>query len=550
MFHFSLCIILEMEYLLQPTDSATNLVIQRAHEKFTCKNQERLSVILAESLFYSDYNYRLFTDWTFTYVHPLIFEINVKPNSTETNNYHFFMQYLDLVFLDILRKHLDLNELTLILAMRRNQSNGLRIYLVDLEISHDDYVELCNRMKTDIDQHQDKFPVSLNCPSHFALPASDRDKDTVSLYVPFKLVHAIFDNYQENGILHSHRLESINLEQKKANTFFNRIAHDPATWKSVASAMMPFSKPDATRLHYPTKIVFGNSSTSVAQFQSCINQYPYSIIKKKKLTVATNRYDDPEPFCYNFLKKNATHIKDFESVNSVLKIWYDRFQVQKRPLKDISEQLRALCPHLRNEEDPLAVVLKAHERPVYYALFNTNYAMNDHHFHTLSKDFLPPPKEAQGLTYETIFYLAYEVSEERSRFTLMGYGWDWIFSSINTLSEWKNYVCYFQRKAFPIVKSGEKVYIWDAIIHKWCQVTNLQEEIEYFVQFIIKIMTFFDGYDKIPSEISKKKSQLIQLVTCDILRDVENTKKYVVGHKMPESFEKYGQNVPEYYFFN
>ena len=541
-----------MDGLLQSTDSTSCFYITRGTDKLICIDYDKFRDKLVESLYDSDNDYGYSLDSRFNPVHSLIFQAIVVPK-TRVNNFDLLMRFVDIIFINVLEKHVGLPEITLILAMPRNKCGGLRIYVLNVKIYHDDYIELWQAIRKMSHYRENGVSVSLNCPSRFYFPASGPEND--SLYVPVCLKRVRFGYFQENDVWHSRKIENVFFQQQENENFFDHIVCHPAAWKDVARSMMPFPQTTAVHLHYPTKIVPGKDSNSIAEFTSSLNEFSYSIVKENSLT----KICEGGIYCYEFLLQNTPYIDNFTCrYNQVLNIWFNRFHASESSLincKEIDQKLRKMCPHLNEIPSPLEAVIKAFERPVYYALYNIlkDETLIRQQFPTLSAD-LHIPKESSRLTFNTILYMAYQLGateSKLSRFTQVGMGWDWILKSITTMDQMKDYILFLQQKHFPIVKGPEKRYFWDAVFQKWVEIKNLDEDLENVLCYTVDMMVYFPGYNCIQGHVrdALKKDSIWMKSLLNLMRANLENSEITIGNGMTESFMLYGQNVPEYYFF-
>lgn len=401
----------ELEHILPQS-----FVVYRSldNQKFLCTDYARLTDFLATSLFHSNLNRDLLCDLTFCPTHTLIFDIDIKYTTfqDDPDTTALLLRYFDLVFLNVIEKHLALclPTLTLLLSLRRDGSGGLHVHCPGIEICHDDYVHLCGLMRDACRFQEDDVVIELDCPSSMCLVACDKpyksskscsDGDRPGLYVPVRLIRVRFEPYfdERDEVWKSRKVDFLTLhnpcdsvvepssEPRSLNeSLFERIEHSVARdrWIELASFMMPMQCPHekgSTLLTFSTEAFSCHHQNCVAEFTSFANRHYYLHKTRLEKKIVTKMDEESESYCYRLLKHHSESMEDFQSLdNRVLKTWYKRFcnrdQSKKRVghFQFIDRYLRKKCIHLRNEESPLLTILTNSDAryflPTFYALCN------------------------------------------------------------------------------------------------------------------------------------------------------------------------------------
>lgn len=118
---------------------------------------------------------------TYSVSHTLIFDIDVYGSYISREK---LLNYFYSTFLDVLKTHLAdiLKNFTVILAMRDDYSGGMHIHLPEVEIAHDDYIFLCNQMKSKCNSKNFQTTFKLDCPASMFLVGSR--KNGKAKYIP------------------------------------------------------------------------------------------------------------------------------------------------------------------------------------------------------------------------------------------------------------------------------------------------------------------------------------------------------------------------------
>lgn len=556
--------------------SSTVIYRQPDGQNFVCHNYDVLTRALAHSLLTSDYNHHLFIDWTRSSAHPLIFDIDLH-NPHGVNTRDLLIRYFDHVFLPVLQKYVGFSALDILLAMRRQRRSGMHIHLLNVQISHDDYVHLCSLMQPDCHRQEADCNIHLDCPSSMCLVASDKQNAQGGLYLPVCLFRIEFEHALGGAPWKQRKVTTCNLPSSDNVFLFDRLTRERML--EMAHQMMPFPQQheQILRVSFPTRIVAreGASEEGVARFTSCLNQREYVLLKELPLTPG------PVSFCYSFLKQNARFIKPFVSPrNRVLKTWYKRFspRIDKGNIfRPIDQKLTRMCPHLKDVSSPLCCILESYELclPVYFALCNLK--QNKYYSDTIadrlsslvplfSTRVKPPLPESNRLTFDTIVYCAFKTTPRETKEDLIllhiGMGWDWILEATQKLSEMKEHVRWIQKNFFPIVKGkmisipskSDQFYSWDPLVDRWFKVEN-KKHIETVIQFINCSMKYFEGFFKSPIKLHielQNESEWISSLVEDIWAELKESEaiSFNILSRMNETWmENYGANVPEYYFF-
>lgn len=492
-------------------------------QKFLCTDYTQLTRLLAKSLIESDLNHYLLCDWTYCSSHTLIFDIDVKTDKSKKqwNTTSHLMRYFDLVFLDAFEKHLAscLPTVTLLLSMRRDGSGGLHVHCPGIDISHDDYIHLCDLMREDCYAEEHDVVITLDCPSNMCLLACDKphksskNDDPPGLYVPVRLVrvqfHPCFD--ERDKAWRSRKVDRLVLydpcdsavEPRSLNeSLFEKIKHCVTRDLCIelAGFMMPIGCPHETNsilLTFLTESFSFHDRNCVAEFTSFANTHHY--LHKTRLERKVKKLDEESAsYCYRLLKYHSESMEDFQPFNRVLRTWYKRFCSRKQNEKEIGKfqlidrYLRKKCVHLRNEDSPLLTILMDSNAryflPVFFALCNE--MKKKHHLGTidvvtiLQKILFEPddsdtsypimkeilsrfehgeslPEASNHLTLDTILYCGFNAVPRKTKEGLfskyIGLGWEFIFELIDTLSEMKKCLLFVQKQHFPIVKGFDPI---------------------------------------------------------------------------------------------
>ena len=535
------------------------------YQNLKCSDYDLLWGIMDDSLFVSSQDHQRTVDFTYSATHPFILDFTLK-NPTEKNTYDFFMRFFDLRFLNTFQKFSNLTEAIFMLGMHPNQTNGMRIHMVGVEISADDYYDVCNLLGRNFEAPGSTFEegdlsVYLDCPTRFSWPScgeiesnETEFKEMENLFMPARLVHVQFEYYQENCMWHTYRIKN-NLYPQPA---------DFLKWISSRKLIRDVTHvPRVTHIHLPARIEYGFSRKRWMDFKSYLNDAFYSILKENVLVEGKN-------FIYDFIKENSFNIFLHGYQHTVLNNWQGYFQSQQltefHDFLWVDIKLRKFCPHLKHEKSPLETVLKAHERPVYYALYNMFFdkesVVQDLHkrFPFLSKD-LPavPPKEAEHLTFDTILYCAYHTGND-TFIDHLRTGYDWIIRTITSMDQLAENIIWVQKKTFPIVvgvdrkvsnfssiPGPQKVFWWDLFTQNW---KEMDEPILNIMDIVRWSMEILNTDSELPTKLTKEFDEEWIEKTAQIVFSQAKEKGEMKGHDIPEAFVTYGHNVPEYYFLN
>ena len=512
-------------------------------QAFQCTHDNHLKQLLAESFLESETDGQFLYDFTSTPTHRLIFEFPLK-KSSEKDNYDFFMRFFNTVFLDIFQKYIKLKEASFLLLKHPNQTNGLQIHVIGVEISYDDYNRLCDLMKEACQYEEEDLSVYLECPSSFVLPSCQP--------MPIRYVHVEFEYHRDNCLCFSRHLESAIYPQSNVNSFCNKMTNFSFIWEEIVRGMIPFPRSNVTYIHFPAKIIEDHKADNTILFQSHLNGKKYTINKANILV-------EGKGFCYDFMKDNSNHIDLIYAEYPIFETWYNRFKQTHSELTyfgHLDMLLRQYFPHLKGESSPLTTVLKAHERPVYYALYNILIEKKDailihEQFPFLSKDLPPvPPPEAAELTFDTIRYCAHLTGTGTFVDHLVT-GYEWIIKSIRSLNDLINSVLWIQQRVYPVVReptdrerpleNPSKIYFWDPNTENWI---HMQDPISNMSDILQRSMEIVNSYDEFPPEFIKIFQDELQYLAPRIVY----TSPEKIGHNATEPLEMYGHNVPEYYF--
>lgn len=566
------------DYCFNEFDTPIYLHQESKVQKMVCKDFSNLTRTLAESLIQSDKNFNLYVDWTECIYHPLIFKIDIRTPIKNTSK--ILMTYFNEIFIKILEEHLNYSIISIILAMRRSRSGGMLIHVLDVKISHDDYIHLCNKMYPRSFYRCENIVIELDCPNKMSLIACDLSQTMDDLYIPITVLQ--FENSRKSNIFTPRKVERLNLKYYDTFTksLFDRIKYPLSQVVDAASLMMPISdlKDNSKTLFFPTRIIHFDDKYHSVMFLCYLNYCRYAIIKEDKLSESENLSGS---FCYQFLKRNAKIIGHFtSSENEVLAIWYKRFAKEKTNknilFPDISERLARECFPLNNVPNPIQKII-THEhliKPIYYALCNIlkiryepyQIALKLNEIHP-NKDILPKIRIWQSememisnhLSFDTILYCAYKITSNELKdsqfWKNIGMGWDWILECTQTEKEIQIYIKYIQEKFFPIKKDTSNIYAWDPFIERWLVIQNIKDDLKTIVETIYRIITYFDGFFKMPSQLRTKLnvSDNWMVSIANSILDEINQSKAIRGVKSLKlgDFKQYlGMNLPQYYLFD
>lgn len=493
-------------------------------KRFIDANYDSLTRTLATSLLTSDYNHQLFIEWTYCPSHPLIFDIDVL-NPQRVHTLPLLLHYFHHQFLPTLRRYYPFTTLDILLAMRRQQTSGMHIHLLHVQLSHDDYVHLCELMKPECHDQVSDCVVTLDCPSTMCLVASDKPKGQGGLYVPTHLFrveghHTVVHTFQGKALM------------------------------EMVCQMMPLPKQHALTVAFRTRIA-AQASDGVAHFTSCVNQQDYVLCKDHRL--------EPRPIAFSlaFFQQQARFLKPFQAPqNRVLRTWYKTFSACRNGqgiFSSIEERLLRQCPHFQDGR-PLSHLLASPDLclPVYYTLCHLlqpryNPETVAERLRRLVPDFptrvKTPPVESSRFTWHTMVYCAFKVAPRDAFGGRLGMGWDWILEATETVAEMQQHVRWIQKQFFPIAKASKQLYSWDPMLDQWTELQDPQH-IRFVLQFIHRCMMHFEGYEKLPMAIRTQSDWIDALVGTiwDELQDSET-----IAFR-PSTALADGINVPEYYF--
>lgn len=533
--------------------------------------------MLAESLVHSDKNFNLFVYWDECYYHPLIFKIDIK--TTIKNTYKILMRYFNEIFIKVLDNHLNFSVTTVILAMRRSRSGGMYVHVSEVKISHDDYIRLCFRMLDACFYKRDGVTIQLDHPHQMSLVACEYNfNDTSDHYVPVSVLQ--FENSRDASLSRPRKVERLNLKyyDPVTKSLFDRMKHPLSQAVDVARLMMPVLSPDdnSKTVYYPRRIFQTlDESRPSTRFLCYLNDKRYAFYTETKLCESETL---DEPFCYRFLKRNARVIKLYYSSDDVVELWYKRFTIPKLkthyPLNKINQDLRRECFRLKDDPNPIRTIVRDKDLaiPVFYALrniFKDKYSPEEilailAKFHAPLKEILTPItvrlKENDYLTptrclyFETILYCAHQINSNQTKdlhfWKIFGLGWDWILECTQTEKEMQMHIKTIQEKLFPVKKTKNDTIAWDPFIGKWLVIQSI-DDFKTIVLTIYRIITYFDGYIKIPiklrTELNKSDDWMITAAN-SMKKEVEEYSREVSLQKIPMWNNKYfGINVPSYY---
>lgn len=497
-----------VEYLLPVASDYLHTQVFRDGQGYVYKDFDTFSLKLAESLYLFDYNHRYFADLTFYPMHSLFFHIDIT-GPPETSEVLLF--YFKNVFLNVFEKYLNLTGVTFIVSMRRNRSGGMRLHLPNLKISFDDYQHLCHLMHSECYYKCNGTHITLNCPTRVFLVACDTENSD-SLYVPVCVCKVYFGP-------EFRKIDMVPLPIPKGFSVFNRLRNPLPRWLEAASYMMPFPNSSAKTLSFPTRIVRTDSFT----FHSFVDEKDYTIIKQDAISINSENFS-----CYEFMKRHGNAIRLAPHV-SVLNTWHDRFtpKTESGFFEKIEQRLSRECA--RSLKDVLTC--KDYVLPVYYALCNIMEEGIDEIADALAEPdilnnvlILP----SQTLTFNTILHVAKQDVWQ---------GWDWILERTETVEEARTHVKCIQEKFFPVVKYKQELYVYDRNAWSWVSDETVLKN----------VLILIYKQSKLCFDVTKE----IESWTRDILNEAMK-KKPVSGNVCPSSSvlkERYGCNVPEYYFF-
>lgn len=546
-------------------------------------NYPELSSYLASSVGHE--NKCLTLSLTHSLSHSLVFDIDVHgTNISREKHLRFFYT----TFLDVLKFHLApiLKDFTVILAMREDYSGGMHVHLPEIEISHDDYIFLCNQMKFKCSKKDFEVKFKLDCPSSISLSGSRKPGNAIYVPVEIIFVDTINDKtscievYKKN---YFSELSKMNIENEKS-CFKRLISIDKKQVfkEELLELMMPCvsSMKPLYKLFFPSHIHPDNNTQQhvVAQFTHILNKRRYVICKEDKIEIAHDKKDWMKCFCY--LKKNAHAITAFKSTNNrVLKTWCKRFSSDSFNEPGIFRKfniiLRSYDSSLKTCTRALEILLsyKRHFQgsgcffvPVYNALcsiLRNRYApeLIAERLELILPFELDSVKllEFGNFSYKTLIYCSLKMqrggshenrcSIKQQMNTILKKFTDFL-QYITTVDEIEDFIRWIQEHFFPVIKrvGAENIYCWNPFRERWQFISDSQKK-----DVIFTILNHIIWYEIKCIMCQHSRFHLFSQVDIDrvlklLLKKLEGAKPIHLT-EIPNILPDW-RNVPEFYILS
>lgn len=541
-------------------------------------NYPELSSHLASSFGTSHENQCLALSLTYSLSHALIFDIDVCGTNISREP---LLNYFYSVFLDVLKFHLAsvLKDFTVILSMREDYSGGMHVLLPEVELTHDDYIFLCNQMKYKCNKRNSEITFRLDCPSSLSLVGFGKPDSVRYIPVQVLFIDTVNDKmeciamYKPN---YFSELPEINVSNEKS--YFKRlisIDKKEIFEEELRELMMPCvsSVKPLYRVFYASEIYpdkRDHQQHVVARFTHILNKRQYVICKNDEIAILKDKRDWLK--CFYYLKKNAHAITTFKSINNrVLKTWCKRFSSQNFDDTGIFQKfnrlLRSYGSDLKKNSNPLQTLLAYKSEftesgyyfvPVYNALCNilkkryppkivADRLEQITHFACDSMKFM----ELGNLTEKTIIYCSLKMEEwesnnitcsiKRQMYTILSKFEDFL-RYVTTTDEIEDFIYWIQEHFFPIIKS-ENIYCWNPFKERWQFISTihisgvLRTILIHLIWYEMKCIMCEHYWFNLFSQVSINK------VLSRVLKNVEDSKPI----RLTEVSHINWTNVPEFY---
>lgn len=547
-------------------------------------NYPKLSSYLASSVGTFHENKCLTLGLTYSLTHSLIFDIDVcGSNISREKHLNFFYS----VFLDVLKFHLAsvLKDFTVILTMREDYSGGMHVHLPEIEISHDDYIFLCNQMKSKCNKRDFEVTFKLDCPSSMSLVGSGKPGNARYIPVEIILVDVVNDKtdciavYKQD---YFSELSQMNVKNERS-CFKRLISIDKKKlfdeellelMMPCVSSMKPLYRVFFASHIYPDK---PHQQHVVAKFTHILNKRQYVICKEDNIEIMNDEKDWLK--CFHYLKRNAHAITAFKSINNrVLKTWCKRFSSDNFNdtgiFKKFNTILRSYDSYLKEQTNPLEILLSYDSQfknsgyffvPVFNAL--CSILRNRYSPEIIAErldTFLPFEHDSKkfmelgNLSHKTIIYCSLKMKKweshdsnicpiKRHMNTILSKFEDFL-RYVTTTSEIEDFIRWIQEHFFPIIKSvdSENVYCWNPFKERWQVIPAPQKEkvmhtiLNHIIWYEMKCIMCQHSWFNLFSQVS------ISRVLDDVLKELKNAKPI----RLTKIANIPWTNVPEFYILD
>lgn len=511
--------------------------------------------------------------------HSLIFDIDVSGTNISRES---LLQFFYDVFLDVLKFHLAsiLKDFTVILAMREDYSSGMHIHLPEMEIGHDDYIFLCNQMRSKCNKRNFEITFRLDCPSSMFLVGSSKPGGVP--YIPVEIIFVDIANdkmecisvYKQNYF--SQLQERSVCNDKSCYKRLISIDKQQVFEEELRELMMPCvsSMKPLYRVFYPSEIFPDNreyKQSVVAKFTHILNRRKYVICKSYEIAILKDEKDWLK--CFHYLERNAHAITSFRSIhNRVLKTWCKRFSSSNSNdtgiFQTFQRTLRSYGSHLKHITNPLATLL-SHESnftecgyffvPVYNALCSilkkryppeivADRLEQIIHFGRDSMNFMG----LGDLTPKTIIYCSLKMQNsleitcpiKRQMHTILSKFEDFL-RCVTTVDEIEDFIYWIQEHFFPVIRD-EQIYCWNPFKEKWQFILTTQKRevihaiLNHIIWYEVKCIVCEHSWFNLISRVN------IDDVLERVLKTLENSKPIHLTRISNIQWT----NVPEFYILD
>lgn len=448
--------------------------------------------------------------------HSLLFDIDFHPapNISFTGHGPFseFFPYIESALKMLFLTHV--HNFTYILATRAG-SAGIHIHLPEFNISHDDYILLCEQLKHKFIMNiYSKGKYELDILQNMMLPGAA--KPNLSAYEALQM-HYI-DETQNFTIYFNQKLitqlDSIKKKFKriKANSdsFFRKILflEELQAKQYISNLMMPIATPFQPLHKLSFATIIGTTLNGLSEYDIIAtliyrNTKNTGYIYKGKHLL----FDGSHALkTFHYFKYNSFMIAEVETLNAAIKKWYKRFMIpfngQSNPMFDaINQTIQENNSKFIENSNPIKTILEYNEGyfflPVFYALCKhldvSSAILGTHLKGFLSPEFLPLLNRieqvnetlisvtVENFTEETILYcsnnLCGRFKRNRDKLKQIVEDSKRNILSVTTLNQMVSLFRRIQENYFPIqvlnIASSMKKhssFIWNCLNETWQEI--------------------------------------------------------------------------------
>ncbi|GBN51488.1 hypothetical protein AVEN_267638-1 [Araneus ventricosus] len=289
----------------------------------------------------------------------------------------------------------------------RPHSCGVHVYLPEFCISHDDYIQFCERLKPNFSVTLNSKRYSLDILTNAMLSGSAKPNSTP--YQPFRVVYSDerihhMMHLKRNDFLAQFENLKKHFKRRKDNEhslFRKLLCHQPNEITSfLKQFMMPVVNPSLFNLSYQTRTL--DEMKEVANFNNVAsyalkrdNSVQY-VFKGHQLLFSGSDFLK----MYNDLKRNAFTFSTFDTTNYALKRWYEKYAKQQpiemscpKEFRQLNQMLKEDSASFQNDTNPIKSILQYNEGfyflPVFFALRKT-LDISSHHLANILETLLDP----------------------------------------------------------------------------------------------------------------------------------------------------------------